>query len=134
MVDFMKSTFVTAKQISQWTKSDPILSKVLNYCNIGWPNQVESELIPFKNRLTELSTQCDCVLWGHRIIIPSKGRELLIKELHAEHMGASKMKELARAYFWWPGLDAELESLVRSCPVCLENRDFPKKNSFHPWE
>ena len=49
-------------------------------------------------------------------------------------MGASKMKELARKYFWWPGLDGELESLVKTCPKCLENRDLPKKSPLHPWE
>ena len=79
-VDFMNSTPVTAKQISKWTKGDPVLCKVLQYCRVGWPNKVESELLPFKNRLTELSIQCDCVLWGHRVVIPSKARNLLINE------------------------------------------------------
>ena len=133
-LEFVDSTPITAKEISNWTKNDPILSKVLSYCHVGWPEKVESELVPFKNRHLELSIQSDCVLWGHRIVIPAKARNILMEELHAEHMGASKMKELARKYFWWPGLDGELESLVKSCPECLENRDFPKKSPLHPWE
>ena len=133
-VEFMECTPVTAKEVAKWTKYDPILSKVLHFCSVGWPDKVESTLVPFKNRHLELSIQGDCILWGHRIVIPDKGRSALMEELHAEHMGASKMKELARKYFWWPGLDGELESLVRSCPKCLENRDFPKKSPLHPWE
>ena len=133
-VEFMENTPVTAKDIAMLTKKDPILSKVLNFCMNGWPDKVESNLIPFKNRYLELSVQSDCILWGHRIVIPNKVRHKLMEELHAEHMGSSKMKELARKYFWWPGLDGELESLIKSCPECLENRDFPKKSPLHPWE
>ena len=133
-VEFMQSTPVTAREIAKLTKSDQILSQVLHYCRIGWPDRVGKDLIPFRNRHLELSIQGDCVLWGHRIIIPTRARSALVGELHAEHMGASKMKELARKYFWWPGLDGELESLVKTCPKCLENRDLPKKSPLHPWE
>ena len=35
------------------------------------------------------------------MIIPKKGRESLLSELHREHMGSTKMKQLARSYFWW---------------------------------
>ena len=133
-VEFMENTPVTSKEIAKLTKEDPILSKVFQYCYTGWPNKVESDLVPFRNRHLELSIQGDCILWGHRIIIPTGARDALMRELHAEHMGASKMKELARKYFWWPGLDGELESLVNSCANCLENRDAPKKSPLHPWE
>ena len=27
-----------------------------------------------------------------------------------------------------------MESLVKSCPQCLENRDLPKKSPLHPWD
>ena len=133
-VELLDSTPVTAEQIRSWTKVDPVLREVLQYCKQGWPNKVESELQPFKNRQTELSVLKDCIMWGHRVVIPNKGRSTLIEELHAEHLGASKMKELARNYFWWPGLDGELETLVQRCSLCLENRSSPKKSPLHPWE
>lgn len=106
----------------------------MHFCSVGWPDKVDNDLISFKNRKLELSVQSDCILWGHRVVIPTKGRKFLLEELHYEHMGSSKMKELARRYFWWPGLDSELESLVRSCSICLQNRDAPKKSPLHPWE
>ena len=85
-VEFMDSTPMTAKEIALLTKSDPILSKVLQYCYSGWPNAVESDLVPFKNHQFELSIQGDCVLWGHIIAIPEAAQSTLIKELHMEHM------------------------------------------------
>ena len=44
------------------------------------------------------------------------------------------MKELARSYIWWPGLDKSLEALVKCCPTCLSKRPMPKKAEIHPWE
>ena len=37
-VEFMESTPVTAKEIAMWTKSDPVLTRVLDYCYNGWPD------------------------------------------------------------------------------------------------
>ena len=44
------------------------------------------------------------------------------------------MKELARSYLWWPGLDEDLEEVCRSCQMCLELRKMPGKSELHPWE
>ena len=48
---------VTAAQVCQATCKDAVLSKVLQYTQHGWPTDVASDLVPFKNRAQEL-----CVL------------------------------------------------------------------------
>ena len=40
------------------------------------------------------------------------------------------MKNIARSYLWWPGLDTEIEDKVKSCKVCQFHRAAP----LHPWE
>ena len=47
---------VTAQQIDGLTKSDPCLSKVLQYTRQGWPSTVPEELKPFKQRANEITT------------------------------------------------------------------------------
>ena len=42
----------------------------------------------------------------------------LVKELHRDHPGASRMKAVARSYFWYPGLDKDSEDCARSCNSC----------------
>ena len=38
------------------------------------------------------------MLWGIRVVVPKVLRERLLKELHHEHPGMSRMKTVARAY------------------------------------
>ena len=46
------------------------------------------------------------------MVIPLKLRPALLEELHKDHPGASRMKAVARSYFWYPGLDQDIERKV----------------------
>ena len=78
--------------------------------------------------------QDDCILWGNRIVVPARGRSQVIEELHETHPGICKMKSLARSYVWWPNMDKDLESRVRTCENCQMNRKNPPEAPLHPWE
>ena len=58
----------------------------------------------------------------------------MIKLLHECHPGICRMKRLARGYVWWPGMDDELEQVVKQCTQCQENQKLPPKVLMHPWE
>jgi len=44
------------------------------------------------------------------------------------------MKALARSYFWWPGLDRDIEEITKTCKECLESVDDLSKASLHVWK
>ena len=44
------------------------------------------------------------------------------------------MKSLARSYVWWPNMDKDLESRVRTCENCQMNSKNPPEAPLHPWE
>lgn len=115
------------KTIQNETKKDILLSKILIYCRDGWPVSVEDSLKPFFMRRYEISMDRDCIMWGHRIIIPLSLRESVLKELHITHFGTSRMIEMAKAYFWWPKLNEDIEKLSKSCDLCLKNRHNPSR-------
>ena len=48
------------------------------------------------NLSVDISIEQGCVLWGTRVIIPSRGRERLLELLHESHPGIVKMKYIAR--------------------------------------
>ena len=133
--DLQDCSFVSAKQIAAWTKRDKVLSSVHEYLLKGWSNNDRRpDLQPYKNRRQELSVHDGCILWGSRVVIPMKGRKLVMQELHSAHPGINKMKGLARSYVWWPGMDADLETLAKGCQTCQEHQNVPSSAPLHPWE
>ena len=67
------------------------------------------------------------------MIIPKVLRRDVLLMLHSSHMGMTVMKQLARNYVWWPGLDGDIEAMVRLCEACQRNQAMPKKSIPHPW-
>ena len=74
-----------------------------------------------------------CLLWGRRVIVPQKLQKLLLAELHANHIGMSRMKAIARSYIWWPQLNTDIEETCRKCNKCLLSSDNPSTAPLHPW-
>ena len=66
------------------------------------------------------------------MIIPPKGRDALLRELHDTHPGIVKMRALARRYLWWPGLDTEIERHVKDCNACQIYSRQPLVALLHP--
>ena len=56
-------------------------------------------------------------------MVPQKLQDNILKELHRDHPGMVRMKEIARSYLWWEGLDGDIESLVRYCQACQSVRN-----------
>ena len=82
----------------------------------------------------ELSIEQDVLMWGTRVVIPPQAREAMLEELHYMHPGIIRMKGLAQSYFWWPGLDLEIENKVRDCEICKLHNNLPAAAPLHPWE
>ena len=66
----------------------------------------------------ELCTIGKLVMRGNRIIIPRCLRPRVLQLAHEGHQGIVKSKQRLRTKVWWPGADAEMEELCRSCPEC----------------
>ena len=54
-------------------------------------------LKPFFHRRYELSIEQDCLVWGIRVVIPTRYQKDILDELHVGHPGIVRMKELARS-------------------------------------
>lgn len=124
-------------KIKTQTRTDKILSQVIKAINTGeWPTGADKNesLKSYYTRRHEISTEQDCLMWGYRVIMPSKLREALLTELHSTHAGMSCMKAIARSYFWWPGIDNDIEYTARKCENCIQVRPAPPKAVLTPWK
>ncbi|XP_048731638.2 uncharacterized protein K02A2.6-like [Ostrea edulis] len=125
---------MTAKEIAKETKRNPMLSCVYQHVTSGWKKPEDTSLMPFYNRRDEITTQHGCLMWGIRVIIPTKFRKRILETLPASHLGVVKMKGIARSYVWWPGIDKEIENISKSCSGCAKIQNNPSKAPVHPWE
>uniref|UniRef100_A0A3B3B4L9 Gypsy retrotransposon integrase-like protein 1 n=1 Tax=Oryzias melastigma TaxID=30732 RepID=A0A3B3B4L9_ORYME len=134
MMDVLDDALLDTRQIKRWTATDVILSQVHDNILKGWPAKTDAHLQPYRQRRMELSVRDGCVLWGARVVIPTKGRDKILKLLHQTHTGMSKMKGLARSYFWWPCMDESIENEVKLCEECQKHQKSPPTAPLHPWE
>lgn len=117
------------------TRKDAILSKVTHFVLHGWPNKVcDLHIRPYFLCRTQLSVENDCLMRGHKVVVPEKLRAKILAELHSSHIGIVKTKAEARSRFWYPGIDAALEELIGSCDVCNRLRPSPPRAPLAPWK
>lgn len=126
---------VTEQELRMRTRRDPVLSRALELVQLGWQGaEVHPELIPYAHRGSELTTHHGILMWGNRVVVPTKLRERVLKTLHEGHIGMVKMKGLSRGYVWWPNIDKDIEGAVRNCEGCQETANNPAHAPLHRWE
>ena len=125
---------ISHDQIRKATQTDPELNKVFRYTRDGWEEPVPEELKSYFRKYSEISIDQEVLLWGYRMIIPIIYRKDLLDELHSTHIGMSKMKAVARQYFWWPKLDSDIEQYCRDCEVCRTFPENPEKTTLKKYE
>ena len=118
-------SIIKAAVVRAESAKDSVLAKVIRYTVNGWPAEIEEDLKAYASKRMELSVENDILLWDNRVVIPSSLRMLLLRDLHAEHFGMVKMKQVARRYLWWPHIDQDIESKVNACLQCQENAKCP---------
>ena len=134
LMEHLDESPVTAKHIQVWTRRDPVLSKVQQFVERGWPQNPDKSLSAYSAKKNELSLYQGCVMWGARVIIPSRGRNAVLQQLHEGHPGMTRMKSLARMYVWWPDLDSDIEKSVQQCCHCQEQQSVPPVAPLQPWK
>ncbi|UYV74954.1 K02A2.6-like, partial [Cordylochernes scorpioides] len=122
------------QEVAVETRRDKLLSIVLrNVRENNWqiPKvSQENPLYSYYRIKDELSCEFGCLQWRERVVIPQKIRSLILNDLHEMHLGMVKMKMIARRYFWWPGIDKNIEELARDCRICQESASKEAYNIF----
>ncbi|XP_037515497.1 uncharacterized protein K02A2.6-like [Rhipicephalus sanguineus] len=105
-------------------ESDGECKALISFCQRGWPPKTKLPLHVSKYAFVadELSVCDGILLKGPRIVIPSSLRPAVLTLLHEGHQGINRTKALARESVWWPGISADIASLVTNCEQCASTR------------
>lgn len=122
------------EDIRKATLTDPTLMEASKFVANGWPDQeLTWELTELRKRRNDLSIIKEVIIFQDRIVIPLSLQQAVLDSLHEAHAGINATKMLARSYVYWPGLDTEIERLIKSCEHCLKVENAPTKNLLHSW-
>ena len=135
---------IKLQEIRKATVIDPVLSQVMRLTMEGLPTAWKTlpvELKKYQQILPDLYTVDGIILKDRRIVVPTVLRNTLLKKLHSGHMGIEKTKQLARQYYYWPGMDYEVEVWIRRCHTCNANKRKQTKQPLiqhplpdYPWQ
>lgn len=119
--------------IGKETQRDHFYRKLFKCVSDGWEDhEVTSDLKFYYERVSALSTEENCVLFSERVIVPVSCRERILELLHGCHLGMVRMKQMARKYVYWRGMDQDIERFVKACRVCnVTGKAVPKE--FTKW-
>ena len=112
-------------KIAMWTQQDSLMSRVLHYISEGWPQSLSDKLNLCWTKWLERTLYAGCLMWAGRVVVPPPGWEKVLIDLHSGHPGATSMKALSRSLVWWPGLESDIEKMVRKCSQCQQNQPSP---------
>ncbi|XP_037505852.1 uncharacterized protein K02A2.6-like [Rhipicephalus sanguineus] len=126
---------LSPRQLAELTRNDPLLSRVMTAVSNGELRRLpKQEFSAFTKLGHELSLQEGCVIRGARLVVPEKARKDVLDLAHAGHRGVVAMKACARGYFWWPGVDNDIERVVKSCATCCQHQKTPTKAPAPEWK
>lgn len=132
---FAENPYVNFEFVKRQIKFDNVLSKILNFVRSDWPNYAKKDNLfkPYFDLRNQLTIEDEVLLWNNRVVIPNNLRKSMLLQLHSSHMGVVKMKSIARSFFYWPGINADIENVAKNCSQCSVHKDNPPKTALSTW-
>lgn len=112
---------IRLERVREATRADPVLQSLSDVINGGFPlyrHEIPEAIRIFWNVREQLTTDDGLILYGCRLVIPSSMRSDVLRLLHDSHQGIQRTKARARQVVYWPGIDNDVENLVRRCESC----------------
>ena len=143
-VRFLPMKEARIQEIRTHTENDEVLRILRTTIQQGFPENKSSmpaQITPYFHIRDELSVYNGLVFKGERLVIPTKMRADVKKEIHSAHSGIEGCLRRAREHVYWPGMNAEIKEWISTCEACrlyeishtrepLMNHEIPER----PWE
>ncbi|XP_055604269.1 uncharacterized protein K02A2.6-like [Uranotaenia lowii] len=112
----MESAAIDVQELEDATRSDSVLNSVKECLRSG--NWDKEQAKPFASFKDELGLVGDLLVRGNKLVVPIKLKSRMLDIAHEGHPGESLMKRRLRERVWWPGMDKDAVSRVKTCEGC----------------
>ena len=68
----------------------------------------------------KLQSLMETAMKHRRIIVPASLQNTVLEQLHINHMGIERTRLLAHDSTYWVNINANIESKIKNCPICLD--------------
>ena len=106
---------LTEAEVIEETRKDPKLCQVMKAIKTGNWESCDSA---FRKIYHELFIVKNMEMRDTHIVVPFSLQEKILRWAHEGHMGIVKTKQRLRTKVWWPGIDKQIEQVVRQCHAC----------------
>ncbi|KAJ0179821.1 hypothetical protein K1T71_004412 [Dendrolimus kikuchii] len=120
------------QELQESITNDSMLSKIVYYCQNGWPEHkksVNQSIKPYFSLKDKLHVLNNILLMCDKIVIPESMREYILKLVHEGHQGINSSIRLAKSTVFWPQMNNDIEKYINQCHICLTYR---RNNSKQP--
>ena len=116
------------------TDGDQELQDLIGFIQSGKPvRDLPRSLGEYKRVFDDLSvTKSGLVMRSCRVVVPSGLRQRIMELAHVGHQGVVKTKALIRSRVWYPGIDAQVELMMKKCLACQANGEKQKLEPLRP--
>lgn len=108
-------------QLRDETEKDEQLSCLKQIIANGFPESnrdMPRNIVQFWSFRDQLSLDNGLILKGTQIIIPESLRGEYLEKIHQAHQGITRCQQRARNSVFWPGINRDIETLVKHCQPC----------------
>ena len=133
-INSVHNNLISFETVKQQTDADPDCQILKRYIKHGCPHKIDNpRLSKIKGNIPHMTLYKGCILYQDRVFVPASLRQEVLAKFHEHHPGMMAMKCLARELIWFPGLDKDIEQLVRNCATCQSVRAKPPQNTHISW-
>ena len=119
--------------IASESQKDPFLQKIVYYMKHGWPQKLDRSFLDVYAQHQDLEVVEGCLLYQDRVVIPDSLQKKILRLLHKNHSGITKIKQMARRTVYWHGMSIDIENFVKTCSVCCQMNVVPKQVPHSNW-
>ena len=121
---------------------DPTCRLLMTYIEEGWPSKdhLSGTIGLYWTHRMHLTLEENTILYNNRLLIPGSLRHYILDQLHIGHQGITKCRMRAQQSVWWPGINRDIEDLIKCCKECAKQQTnrpeplVPTPTPDYPWQ